>query len=116
VPRLDALEHLGGAVSEQGHADERAGASSLGVPAREALAASVVQDPPGQLAGQASQIGAVDGLVDGLGAQPAAWLVGKGSAQAAGNLLGTPAGEELAADPAAQRGIVEPPWVSWRLG
>ncbi|MDA8184041.1 MAG: hypothetical protein M0035_06410, partial [Actinomycetota bacterium] len=63
----------------------------------------MVQDPPGELPGQAAEVGTVDGLVDRLGAQPACRLVGELAMQAARDLLGAPARPERVRDPVAQR-------------
>ncbi len=83
VPRLDALEHRCRALGDEGHARHRTRASGLGVPAGEPLAAAMVEDPPGQLSGQPAEVGAMDGLMDRLGAEPAKGLVGADPAQLA---------------------------------
>jgi hypothetical protein len=103
VSRLDPLEGCRGAFGDRVHAAERARTAGLGMPAREASSTSEVEDPPGQLPGQAAEVGTVDGLVDRLGAQPACRLVGELAMQAARDLLRAPARRELVRDPVAQR-------------
>ena len=105
VAGLDTIEHRSGPVVDQRHAGDRARASSLGVPARQAMTAPETQDPSRQLTGQAPEIRTVHGLVDRLGAEPALPSVGILLAQPARDLLGTPARLELAGHPRAQLGI-----------
>ena len=111
VTGLLAVEHRRGTLVDQGHAGDRTRASGLGMTAWQTMAASEAQHPPGQLTRQTAQVGAVDRLIDGLGAEPAPGLVGVSGPQLAGDLLGTPACLQPAAHPLAQLGIEgQPAW------